>query len=347
MTRSHKYFMWPFQSHFQIARKIAAENLFSKVSPLFSPEVFVIGVLAEDIPERHRSCVFPEEEYWIHSEDLSDIADIAESIRSELPESSLMHTHPVAQGYATSRLDRKSLRLAANQIINSHSNRPEHMTYFAGIPTRVHGFEVMTVVGVQKEVIEAFPRLESDMFEIDEYDKHPIPRSLVESVIEQFLNDCTTHLAGPNPGQDAFLSNTHRILEDAAKPMICGIATRCEEPNVLLEGGYAYFYDYLNDISETGYEKAEAKGRLVIARKEHPALRIKVKFRTPIPLSSTKYVRKLVEMTRDGSLLLHTNSISIWGLNDVFASLSSESLLARHRALDSHTTWITFWGARQ
>lgn len=50
MGVSHKYFMWPFQQHFQIARKIAAENLFRQVSPLFSPEFFVIGVLAEESP---------------------------------------------------------------------------------------------------------------------------------------------------------------------------------------------------------------------------------------------------------------------------------------------------------
>ena len=45
-------------------------------------------------------------------------------------------------------------------------------------------------------------------------------------------------------------------------------------------------------------------------------------------------------------LTLHERRLSFLAPR-AFVSFSSENLLARHWALDSHNMWISFWGARQ
>jgi hypothetical protein len=69
----------------------------------------------------------------------------------------------------------------------------------------------------------------------------------------------------------------------------------------------------LTTISSLRYEKAPGAGRILIGRKNHPGVSEKVLFGSPVNVSSTRSVRKLLELASE-ELPLHCDPDRIYGL---------------------------------
>jgi len=74
--------------------------------------------------------------------------------------------------------------------------------------------------------------------------------------------------------------------------------------------------DRLNVISATRYERRVGRGRIVIARPDHPAVRSKLRLAVPISLGDPQWARKMLEMALDGIALL-SDSAHVNGLGTV------------------------------
>ena len=56
-----EYFMWGYQIHFRVSAQTSAESVLSRLDPNLKPNVFLIGILSEDLKDRHPVCLEPED----------------------------------------------------------------------------------------------------------------------------------------------------------------------------------------------------------------------------------------------------------------------------------------------
>jgi hypothetical protein len=73
MSSSIEHFMWGYQRYYRTHVKVAADHVLKLLDEGLNPDVFLVGIRQEDDAGRHPACVEPEEDYWIESEELSDI----------------------------------------------------------------------------------------------------------------------------------------------------------------------------------------------------------------------------------------------------------------------------------
>ena len=225
----------------------------------------------------------------------------------------MVYTLPLAQEQQSKLIRRRAIQAATKSAIESAVSKPKDGVYFVGLPESVNGYHVLVVIGMKSDDLDAYPRLKSDTYCLDDDLCHSIPRSLFESVTDAFFAQCSEELRKPNAGKDWRSRSSQHVLEDAAASMVNGLAMRCDTWKNTLNSEQGVF-DCCLKIAAMGYEKSSAKGKILLARKDHPAIQNRISFRNPINLKNCRGVRKLLEMTRNNSLYLHTNSTVVWGL---------------------------------
>lgn len=316
--------MWSFQQHFRAGAQSNADFVFRRLSERIKTDVFLVGLLEQEREGSHVICVEPEDDFWLLPEHLSNIMTAASTRQAVARESQVFHSLPQAQENHANAIRRRAIQEATKNAIETSPNKPQDREYFVGLPVSVDGYQVMVVIGLKSDDLDAYPRLVSDEYWLHEYRSYKIPRSLFESVIDAFLAECSEELCKPNAGEGLLSGSTQHVLEDAAKKMVCGLAMRCDtwQNTLCAEQGV---FDCCLKIAAMGYEKASARGKIVLARRDHPAIQTRISFRNPVNLNSSRGVRKLLEMTRNNLLYLHTNSTVVWGLVGLDAARLDEN----------------------
>lgn len=304
------HFMWGYQTHFRIAQQSAAERVFRLLDERFRPEIFLVGVLVEARQDRHRACVEPEKDFWALSDEFTTVIELAQQIESEYPEREMMHSHPLAQEWHDSSLKRRAIRDAVQKILSSRSNRPPGMSYFASIPSKVDGYLVCVVLGLQTEVLDAYPQLSIKEVPIHEYRSFSVSTSFIDAVVATYLQRTSGELLLPDPGSGLGGPNAEEVLREAASTLTMELAYRAD-PNCY--GGWHSLFSSCNRIAAAYYEKLEVRGTMLLAARDHTAITNVVRFSSPPRLSVTRAARKLLQLASQ-DLALHTDSALIYGL---------------------------------
>ena len=118
MTITH--FMWGYQPHFRIGQEIVAKRTFQILDENFDPEIFLVGILTEEKDDRFLSCVEPEEDFWIKSEDLNKIYSIA--ISTALFLSSYVLSSLIPNGFILAPVLMLSISLSNFFVLNYNKN---------------------------------------------------------------------------------------------------------------------------------------------------------------------------------------------------------------------------------
>jgi hypothetical protein len=96
-------------------------------------------------------------------------------------------------------------------------------------------------------------------------------------------------------------------------------------------------FDRLDTITSQHYEGAGASGRMVLARRGHPAVVESVSLKEPIPISYYRSLRKLLETT-DAELTMLCDGESVFGLGSV-ANYDGRSQDLFEIDVAAHATW--------
>lgn len=316
MGKAIKHLMWGYQRHFRIARETRARSLFQLLDERFDPEVFLVGILAEDRNDRYPACVEPEDDLWIPSDAFDGVYEQAKSLASTYPESQLLHSHPLVQQSETERLCRRAVQDTISAVLAEHPMKPAGVRYFPSFPAPRNGYLVTVVLGLQEEVLSSHPRLSIDRAQIHEYRSFKVAVSLIDAAIHEFLEDGRNELVKPDAG--AFLGqgkSPAEMMRAAASRLLKDIAYKAD-PDLDLAGHWEGLFDACAAISSLMYEKAPAMGRIIVAAKAHPALNPKVTFSQPVSVHNARAARKVLELTSQG-LALHMNARLIFGLVEV------------------------------
>ena len=289
------------------------KSIFQLLDERFEPQVFLVGVLAQEKENHYPACVDPEQDFWAVSNDFDKALQVADRIRNGYKERALMHSHALAQKWHDDALVRRSIRDAIEQIIGDHPAKPSDLIYFVSDPTIVEGYMVSVVLGLQKPILEEHPSLSSSSVPIHEHRDMPVPTSLIDATVKSYLGRASGELRLPDPGCGTSEMNADEILRDGASRMMMGLAYRVDQG--CIEGWHGLFGSCTN-IACTYYEGAEGSGTIVLAKQDHPGLKKDIVFQNPPRLSATRAARKLLELATH-ELALHTNSEDLFGLVDI------------------------------
>lgn len=263
------HFMWGYQPHYRVHVEVQAKTVLKEVDPSLDPDVFLVGILPQATPGKYPACVEPEVDCWIESEAFDGVLDLAGSLRDEYLQAQLFHSDPLAQARADDALFRRSIGDAILQTIERHPAKPPGKSFFVSMPQRVEGYLVSVVLAVTTSALEGHYRLTSSKVALDEFHVFAVSRSLIDATIDELLAEAADGLLKPEPGLRITDRRADEVLRSAARRLAMDTAVRADP--YALEGLHGFF-DSICEIASLRYEQAEGRGKLVLARKDHPTV---------------------------------------------------------------------------
>src|ERR1022692_1202742 len=100
--------MWGYQTYFRISAQTAAEGIFNKLDSNLNPKVFLVGLLVENLHDRHPVCVEPEDCGYKPAL-FGDVKKQSEHLEAVDKERNILHSHPIAQENHLRRLKDRAL----------------------------------------------------------------------------------------------------------------------------------------------------------------------------------------------------------------------------------------------
>lgn len=313
MSKSIEHFIWGYQPNFRFGEELRANAIFQSLDDRFDPEIFVVGIRIQDSQDRYPACVEPEEDFWIKSEEFDGVIELSKSILQTYPEAKIHHSHTLAQQSHNQSLRRNAVRDAISQVILQCAFKPDKMRYFVSFPVELDGFLVSTVLGLQEEVLDSHPSLAIDRAMIHEYRSIKVSKSLIDAAVDEYLQDVSGELRKPDAGEGiGGGKSSSELLRAAGNRLLSGAAYKADA-SLDLAGYWQLLFDTCNRVSSLKYEQKVSNGRIVIARKKHPALETLIDFKDPSDVLDIRSLRKLLELSSSDAAL-HMNANKVFGL---------------------------------
>jgi hypothetical protein len=266
---SPTYSMWKYQHHFRAASKYFAERVFKHLDQLFEPQLFLVGILADHNAERFAAAVEPEKDFWIDAERFNGVLALAQSLVSAYPETGMPQSHLLAQQRQDKALFYRSIRDAVKTTIESESESSASLRYSVSRPTRLEGYLVCTVLGLQDNVISGYYELKRSVVRVHKHRAAEVAVSLIDAAANEFLERLRQELQKPDPGLDELGIDPEDIIRAAGRSLCRNTVVRIDRGRI--EGMHDLF-SACSTISSLGYEKLVASGRMILCRKDHLSL---------------------------------------------------------------------------
>lgn len=305
--RGLKYFMWGYQPHFHLIASSRAKDLFAIFEADLQPSVFLVGLLATETEGQFPICIEPQDCPY-QPEVLEGIWQEAKELERSDADRMMISNPIAAERYET----RKQLGYFRDAIRNTvaKERRSEEYVTFCSTPTQVENYLVSCVLQLRKGAYNSFPRLTKDTIS-----RCTATTSFLDSVIHEYLIDCSRLLSMPDPGLElgAFRgpSETRRA---AGQRLMETPALAVGDVEALGIG-----FEACNTIASLTYEREEGRGRIIFALPDHPNVECVISLSKPVGLREYRAVRKMLQMAaRDLSLL--SNGMNIYGLGRAIGS---------------------------
>ncbi|MBV9276512.1 MAG: DNA integrity scanning protein DisA nucleotide-binding domain protein [Verrucomicrobia bacterium] len=305
---SATYSIWKYQRHFRAAAKYFAERVFKALDQLFEPQLFLVGILADLDVDRLPACVEPERDFWIDAERFNGVLALAQSLIPTYPETGMLQSHPLAQQRQEKALFYRSIRDAVKKTVESESAAGSSLRYSVSLPTRLEGYLVCTVLGLQDDVIRGYYELKRSVVRVHKHRDAEVAVSLIDAATNELLERLRQELQKPDPGLAELSIDPDDIIRAAGRLLCRNTVTRIDR----IEGRHDLF-NACSTISSLGYEKSVASGRMILCRKGHPSILPQISLLKPEKLSKYRAARKLFQLASD-YLSLHSDSEEVFGL---------------------------------
>lgn len=307
-----RLFMWGYQPHFKVHAQTFAEGIFNKLDKNLNPNVFLIGILCEENADRHPICIQPEDPRY-PLEIFSDILKISEEFEQLDERSNLFYSDPDSERDVKHRIKFDSIKNAVQKIIRE-SDLDNEITSFCSVPVLIEGYMVSVVLQLDRSAYNSHYSLKKN-----KRNRSYISRSLLESTINEYLNECSKELSKANPGKNlrGFEREYDDVIRSGGKDLMY---TPASVGDIM---GLHGLFEACNIISSLKYEGEEITGVLIISKIDHPNLEINLQYDSPIKLRDFGAVRKQLEISSDNIHLLSDSNV-IYGFGTVLESYNLE-----------------------
>ncbi len=298
--------MWAYQKHFQVNAQVAAQSIFQRLDPRFTPTVWLIGFLARGQPDRPPVCLVPDDAAF-PPEAFLPVPGVAQELERNEPEALSTSISRRAEERRQAQRRLRHYQMALQQTLDRLTEGSANVAYCSW-PTPVEDYQVFVVIQLPREIFQTYPSLRKSHVTVANRTLR-VYRSLLEAAMNEFLRVCTEQLGIPEPGAGA------GILEDPGFIVLTAGRNLMHTPACAGQLAHARFglYDACNTISTLKYERQETAGRILIARPDHPLIRCELKLRQPILMSEHWAVRRLLQLA-GGALSLLCDGSQVYGL---------------------------------
>jgi hypothetical protein len=310
--------MWEWQVYFGVSCKVSAETVFNKFDRGLYPEVFLLGLLKNNRPNRSPVCIEPEVVKYPINE-FKDIKNIAKTFYEGDDDRNIFYSDADNQKEVKNALVKKSYQMAIEEIINKSPHNVGTIC-FVSTPVEIADFDVFIVLELNRIIYESHVHLKLQFVR----ERIPISKSILESLVQVFLESLSQQLYLPNPGKSLSLNSrgADELLREAAKKFQYTISSKGEDFS-----GLHGFADACDKISRLKYEGDENLGHLIIAKQHHPDVECIMELEEPFPISHYRKTLKILRLTASDIGVL-SNSNMVFGLGRVKDSYlaSTESI---------------------
>jgi hypothetical protein len=275
----------------------AAMRVMARLPGALSPSTFVLGIPSAGNPSRkvrvappdaHFAAVLPRIEERVAELEKAGVAP-------------LTHKRDKKLGLARAEM----AVAAAAEVLREHGKKSDRISFCTGA-VRMVGHYVVPVLQLHREAYEALPSLKSARDGLE----HGVS-SFADAVILEVLREAEDELRRPRAGRSLYWLDPDVVARAAGTALLFEIAASAHQV-----GDAHVLLDRLNVVSATRYERRVGRGRIVVARPDHPALRYKIRLASPISLGEPQWTRKVLEMASDGAALI-SDAAHILGLGYV------------------------------
>lgn len=290
-------FMWEWQPVFRKSLNRLAATVFGQLAAeLTPPNAFLVGVLRPGEKSDNPVCIEPDDGPWTLGL-FENLQERASRIYATRPEQQAFYLHEHLNVARRERDRRDAIRQAVCEALREYDNRVGLLS-FCGMPAEVGKYEVIPVLSFKTDEYKLLPALTGDRGY----------RSFQDAVVDAFLAHACEELSKPNPSSAyEFLGKEdEKILRRAGRRFMFTVE------HAGFHQGWELF-ENCNIISSLLYERSEGKGQMVVAKPSHPALKYAVRLRKPVPMNSSRWARKLLQMASDRVSIL-SDSREVYGL---------------------------------
>ena len=316
-------FMWGYQGHFRIGVQVRTKRALELVRAFLEPSVVLVGFADDDSAAKHPLCVEPEDAK-LKAYHLSKVTAQAHAIHEHDPENAAFDSDPEVDRARRALRFRRARGTALAQAIEASGAMPGKRL-FVSSSGRIDGFDVHTCIAVNRERLDALPL-------ISEWSTYGLmtPPSFTQILIELILIEADIALGFPDPSVGAIRRSEEDLIQEAAKAFCSGCLYRTK--NFDLSDPFSD----LNAITAKAYERAGASGRLLFVMPNHADLETVSRLVEPVPMYSTRAVRKLLETT-DAHLALLAHHGGVYGMGRYNGLEDAEDVF--EIVVTSHATW--------
>jgi hypothetical protein len=331
-----RLFMWGYQGHFHASVEVKLESLLKKLGITSKPQVFIVGKQIMPDPNHYEVCVEPETELW-NEVSFKNLAKIESEILEKHELNQLIQSHPIAQKNQDEGMRRQSFLRAVQRIVNEIPTSSGKLTFLTS-PVKVGNYFVTVVLQINESDLLPPNSLTKNQYEINEFRNYRLSRSLIDVAVFSLLNEIVTALRREEPG--ASLSEFERsdaeILRNAGDHFLQEIELR--SLGMHFRGD---LFSLLNSISSLKYEGSDVEGAAIIARNDHPNLKLEIKLTPPINLNDARRIRKLMQISFD-DLKLIISSEGVIGYGKIEGDYNDASEDLFEIGFRKNNTWDLF-----
>lgn len=286
--------IWEHQQHYQISLLLAAEELFNSLDERLAPKVFLIGALiCPDMQRPFISLECPDSDYY--AKDFQSLKALC-----------IQHSLRLNRAYPEDKPELLNLTYTKDiqRILRAHPNGKNNENFISA-PITINGYMVYVIVELNKKILGTYYYLTRDTSDAGQ----KLSRSFIESVIKVYLDASANAVKTKSQSDFNVLSKSRdELVSKAGHDFMTTVSMAGQHPN-----GMHVLYDACNTISSLKYEGAEGFGKMVIARKNHPHVKMTMELEKPIHIKDFRKVRKFLELADHKQLIL-SDSVLIYGL---------------------------------
>jgi hypothetical protein len=307
-----KYFMWGCQHLYHNEIESSAIHLFRSIDSNLVPNVFLVGILSEEMDNRHRICLEPEFcGYKVES--FGDVKALSNELTAVDQENRIHHTSARFQEQHEKNISVNALRSAIEKNLENQQPYSDNRRFISH-PSYINGYLVFIVLELPHKPFEQHPSIHKAVW----HDRYRKSTCFINSAVEMYFGACADALK--EPGRPNFyLKRTDELLRDAGRDFTRSVAISVNS----IDGMYGLFED-CNNISSLRYEGEEGFGKMLVAEDGHENIKMTFRLNLPINLDSFRTVRKFLELSNGDSMIV-SNGSHILGLGTYVGSYNAKS----------------------
>ncbi|MEB0286206.1 hypothetical protein QN355_06540 [Cryobacterium sp. 10S3] len=302
-ARESREFMWQFQHIFRHHSEELVNKALLAIGLPAAPEVLLVG-FRESGNYPHQICVEPEDGEFRSSLFIAAMSEAERAFASD-PLREILVSNARLQQQRTERSRENARREALKAALHA-SPRGSDRYFFPGYAGRVGNYRIYPVVTVLRSRWDTAPSLPDEIDPtVPRTDHLSYAQSLQHAVVRAALGEMTLALAlSPEPeGLRTWASDlVGESVRQATNNFVRGIVVRFGNEY----GGD--LFNAMNAVSAQPYEGRTGVGTLLMSKSDAKGIDADVAFKTRIPVSETRALRKALEMTGPDLALLTDGS---------------------------------------